>query len=238
MNSERCGFNTKPESVVDHSTPKKVISCKDYRKQYGECPVYLPEYVKECDVTLLGKKGKTQTVTYSQYLNMAGAVESIVWEFLDEDKKIAPKFKTSAEVKTKYFNVLMAQNFEAWRDGEKTEKYSMRSMTGMVFYTTFRTLQKGQYSIEYTYVVGGEDALKHDRTFQDLEKAKKWMKSAVIKLMKRFQRQSSSPGLFTREHYRQIRSFIDKCFKAMEKAEKTMSHSQLLALKDGETNDA
>ena len=67
---KKCEMNTEPESVGDHSTPLEVIFCKDYRKQYGECPVYRPEYERECDVTIIGKRGRLQTVTYSQYLRM------------------------------------------------------------------------------------------------------------------------------------------------------------------------
>lgn len=69
MNSVRCEHNLNPESVVGRVL-KKVMTCKEYRKQYGVCPVYRPEFERECDITLLGKKGKIQTITYSQYMRM------------------------------------------------------------------------------------------------------------------------------------------------------------------------
>ena len=69
--SEKCPDNMKPESVVDRdSTPTKVMTCKEYRKQYRECPVYRPEHVSECDVTIIGKRGRIRTVTYSEYLRI------------------------------------------------------------------------------------------------------------------------------------------------------------------------
>ncbi len=69
MNTVRCEHNTDPESVVGDIL-KQVMTCKEYRKQYGKCPVYRPEYERECDVIIIGKRGRKQTVTYSQYLRI------------------------------------------------------------------------------------------------------------------------------------------------------------------------
>jgi len=42
-----CEYNITPERVFDTNT-KTIISCKEYKKKYGDCPVFRRKYERSC----------------------------------------------------------------------------------------------------------------------------------------------------------------------------------------------
>lgn len=156
-------------------------------------------------------------------------MEMVQWEIY-VSPPLGHRIWLTAEVETNFVRIhiphiyIVKHKEENGKDYDGNEYYTMRSMTGQILTLTFTRGRQGVVQCSYSYAVANE-RLAYDRIFYPLWKdgvnlstknAKKWLRDAGNRLLKRFWKDNQHGLCEGKEKFKEFRQFIDKCFEVME----------------------